>query len=149
MYTNILVPTDGSPVSLKAAKAAASLAKTLNARITALYVMPPYLPRLTSTGGIADRNGPHAANYRRSVERDAGNALRKVEDAAAEAKVTCAKVFVTDDTPWEGILKTARERKCDLIVMGSRGRGSVAAAILGSETAQVLSRSKTPVMVCR
>ena len=149
MYTNILVPTDGSPVSLKAAKTAATLAKTLKARIVALYVMPPYLPQLTSEGGLTGRDGTQAINHRRAVERDAGNALRKVEDAAAEAKVSCSKVFVTGDSPWEGILKTARERKCDLIVMGSRGRGSVAAAILGSETAQVLSRSKTPVMVCR
>jgi nucleotide-binding universal stress UspA family protein len=138
MYTNILVPTDGSPVSIKAAKTAASLARTLNAKIVALYVMPPYTPRISAD--LAER---------RAVERDAGNALRKVEDAAAEARVSCSKVFVTGDAPWEGILKTARERKCDLIVMGSRGRGSVAAAILGSETAQVLSRSKTPVMVCR
>ena len=138
MYTNILVPTDGSPVSIKAAKTAATLAKTLNARIVALYVMPPYLPRI-----------PGDLTERRAVERDAGNALRKVEDYAAEAKVSCSKVFVTGDAPWEGILRTARERKCDLIVMGSHGRGSVAAAILGSETAQVLSRSKTPVMVCR
>ena len=138
MYTNILVPTDGSPVSIKAAKTAATLAKTLNAKLVALYVMPPYVPSL---GGDQ--------SFRRTAERDAGNALRKVEDAAAEANVSCSKVFVTGDAPWEGILKTARERKCDLIVMGSRGRGSVAAAILGSETAQVLSRSKTPVMVCR
>jgi len=136
MYTNILVPTDGSPVSLKAARTATTLAKTLNARITALYVMPPCA------------HGP-SAEERRAVERDAGNALRKVEDAAAEAKVACSKVFARGDAPWEGILRTARERKCDLIVMGSRGRSSAAAAVLGSETAQVLSRSKTPVMVCR
>lgn len=149
MYTNILVPTDGSPVSLKAAKTAAELARSLHARIIALYVMPPYLPGLTGDGALSDPEGAAARSHRKAVERDAGTALRKVEDAAAEAKVSCAKVFVTDDTPWEGILKTARERKCDLIVMGSRGRGSVASAILGSETAQVLSRSKTPVMVCR
>jgi nucleotide-binding universal stress UspA family protein len=136
MYTNILVPTDGSPVSLKAARTATTLAKTLNARITALYVMPPCA------------HGP-SDEERRAIERDAGNALRKVEDAAAEAKVACSEVFVRGDAPWEGILKTARERKCDLIVMGSRGRSSTAAAILGSETAQVLTRSKTPVMVCR
>ena len=48
MYKHILVPTDGSALSLKAARAAAKLAAKLKAKITALYVMPPYMPRTTS-----------------------------------------------------------------------------------------------------
>ena len=43
MYRHILVPTDGSPLSLKAAKEAARLAKSHNARITAFYAIPPFV----------------------------------------------------------------------------------------------------------
>ena len=42
MYNHILVPTDGSPLSLKAAKAAANLAKSQKAKITAYYAIPPF-----------------------------------------------------------------------------------------------------------
>jgi nucleotide-binding universal stress UspA family protein len=51
--------------------------------------------------------------------------------------------------PWEGILRAARSRKCDLIVMASHGRRGLAGLLLGSETTKVLTHSKTPVLVCR
>ena len=69
--------------------------------------------------------------------------------AAVGSGVSCDKVFVTHDLPWAGIIKAARDRKCDVIVMGSRGRGGLAGLLLGSETTKVLSHSKTPVLVCR
>ena len=43
MYRHILIPTDGSPLSLKAARAGSKLAKHLNAKVTALYVIPPFV----------------------------------------------------------------------------------------------------------
>ena len=42
MYKHILVPTDGTPLSLKAAKTAGALAKRLKAKITTLYVITPF-----------------------------------------------------------------------------------------------------------
>ena len=47
MYKHILVPTDGSKLSLKAVKAAAGLAKLSRAKVTALYVIEPFTPRVT------------------------------------------------------------------------------------------------------
>ena len=44
MYKHILVPIDGSKLALKAAKEATALAKNLKARITALYVIAPFMP---------------------------------------------------------------------------------------------------------
>ncbi len=55
----------------------------------------------------------------------------------------------TDPQPWNAIIKTARNKKCDLIVMASHGRRGLAGLLLGSETTKVLTHSKVPVLVVR
>jgi nucleotide-binding universal stress UspA family protein len=54
---------------------------------------------------------------------------------------------VTRGKPVDVIVKTAEERNCDLIVMGSYGHGGLAGAIMGSTAQRVLRRSKRPVLV--
>ena len=49
----------------------------------------------------------------------------------------------------EEILKAAKKDKVDLIVMGSRGQGSIASMLLGSVTQKVLTQAEVPVMVVR
>jgi nucleotide-binding universal stress UspA family protein len=146
MYKHILVPTDGSPLSLKAARAAAKLAAKLKARITALYVMAPYMPRTTSEDIIY-----HAAysirEYEKDMRKTADKALARV--AAATGAAPCERLAKIHDRPWEAIIDAARSRKCDLIVMASHGRRGLAGLLLGSETQKVLTHSKTPVLVCR
>lgn len=150
MYKNILVPTDGSRLSLKAAREAAILAKSLKARITAVYVTEPYMPPMLSEGAGMHRTiGEDQASYKAAVARTAKAALKKVQDAAQSARVAFEGVATEGAQPWEGILKTAKQKKCDVIVMASHGRGVIAGALLGSETAKVLSNSKMPVLVCR
>jgi nucleotide-binding universal stress UspA family protein len=150
MYKHILVPTDGSTLSLKAAREAASLARSLKAKITAVYVVEPYMPPLMAEGATF-RNSitQDQATYRAAANKLANSALKKVRDTAAAAKVACEMISTTDSQPWEGILKTAKAKKCDVIVMASHGRGVLAGALLGSETNKVLAHSKTPVLVCR
>jgi nucleotide-binding universal stress UspA family protein len=150
MYKHILVPTDGSRLSLKAAKEAASLARSLKAKITAVYVVEPYMPPLMVEGAtLRGSITQDQAVYRAAATKLANVALKKVRDTAAAVKVRCEMVSTVDSQPWEGILKTARAKKCDVIVMGSHGRGVLAGALLGSETNKVLAHSKTPVLVCR
>jgi nucleotide-binding universal stress UspA family protein len=150
MYKHILIPTDGSKLSLKAAKEAANLARSLKAKLTAVYVMKPYMPPLMIEGAALHRSiTSDQTHHRAAATKSANAALRKVQKAAAAAKVDCEAVSMTDTQPWEGILKTAKDRKCDVIVMGSHVRGVIAGALLGSETNKVLSNSRTPVLVCR
>ena len=150
MYKNILVPTDGSKLSLKAAREAAVLAKSLKARITAVYVTEPYMPPMMSEGMTMNRSlTDDQAIYKAAIARTAATALKKVQKEAVGAKVAFEGVATEGSEPWEGILKTAKQKKCDVIVMASHGRGSLAGALLGSETTKVLSNSKTPVLVCR
>ena len=145
MYKHILVPTDGSALSLKAAKAAAELAKTVDAKVTALYVIPTYMPPTGEAAFLYDA-GYTPEMYRKATEASAKNALAKVEKSAG---VKVEKVFLTNDQPWQGIIDTAKARKCDLIVMASHGRKGMSALLLGSETQKVLTHSKVPVLVCR
>jgi nucleotide-binding universal stress UspA family protein len=51
--------------------------------------------------------------------------------------------------PWEAIVRTADEQKCDLILMASHGRKGITGLLLGSETTKVLSHSKVPVLIWR
>lgn len=148
MYKHILIPTDGSPLSLKAVKIGARLAKNLKAKVTALYVIPPYqAPQGMESIAHAEYYSP--TKYAAGMRKIAGDAIAKVKRVADAQKVSCQAVAVTERTPWEGIVKTARTKKCDLIVMASHGRRGLTGLLLGSETTKVLTHSKTPVLVCR
>jgi nucleotide-binding universal stress UspA family protein len=146
MYKHILVPTDGSALSLKAARAAARLAAPLKAKITTVYVSAPFPPPI-SADGIVYHHSYSEAEYERDIEKVAGKATRKVE--AQAGGVSCTKVSAVSEHPWKAIIKLAASKKCDLIVMASHGRRGLAGLLLGSETQKVLTHSKIPVLVCR
>ncbi len=148
MYSHILVPTDGSPLSLKGARAAVQLAGRINAKITAVYVYPPYSAPYAGDG-IFFGTKLAVEEYTATMSKLAEKALAKVAEMASDAKVPCEGEAVVNDTPWEGIIKAASKRKCDTIVMGSHGRGGISGVVLGSQTNRVLAHSKIPVLVCR
>ena len=149
MYKHILVPTDGSKLSLKAVKEAAAIAKLSKAKVTAFYVIEPYMPSVSDDSLIPFSLARQQAEYKGVSESAARAALDKAAAAFSPAKVACEKVFATDPHPWHGILEAARKRRCDLIVMASHGRSGLAGLLIGSETHKVLAHSKTPVLVCR
>jgi nucleotide-binding universal stress UspA family protein len=68
---------------------------------------------------------------------------------AARGGVSCETVDVEHDQVYQGILDTAADRDCDLIVMASHGRSGISAIVLASETLKVLTHSKLPVLACR
>ena len=59
------------------------------------------------------------------------------------------EIIVKKGNPVEVILETADENSCDLIVMGTHGRGSLVDAMMGSTARRVVRRSKKPVLVVR
>jgi nucleotide-binding universal stress UspA family protein len=149
MYKHILVPTDGSLLSLKAAKAAVGVAKPFGAKISAVYVIPAYSPARLSDSMLVYPGYVSPSQYKVQTERRARSALAKVEALARVAGVSCASLFLTGNEPWKSIIQATRSRRCDLVVMASHGRRGLAALLLGSETTKVLTHSKTPVLVCR
>ena len=146
MYRHILVATNGSPLSMKAVRNAVKLAASLGARLTAVYVMPPFVPP-TAYEAVAFHIAYTVDRYEKSTRKAADGILGRA--VAAAGKLKCGTAVVADVDPWKGILDTARARKCDLVVMASHGRRGLAAVLLGSETQKVLAHAKLPVLVVR
>jgi len=149
MYKHILIPTDGSRLSGKGAKAGVQLAKALGARVTGVYVAAPYYQPPTYVEGGVYIPGVSAQAYRKVSEKQARKALAPVEAAARKARVRCTTKMLTANKPSEGILRAARTLRCDAIAMASHHRGRVSALLLGSETRRVLLQSRVPVVVFR
>jgi nucleotide-binding universal stress UspA family protein len=149
MYRHILVPTDGSPLSNRAARAAARLAGKHNARITALYSIEPFSPPTNGADAIAFSATYSPKEYEAGMRKVADKALAKVRAAAAAENVPFTGISVIQGHPWEAIVNAAKQKKCDLIVMASHGRRGLAGLLLGSETQKVLTHTRTPVLVCR
>jgi nucleotide-binding universal stress UspA family protein len=147
MYTNLLVATDGSKHSEKAVAHAIGLAGKLGARVTAFYAAPDYPEPVYSEGIIYEVMS--RKDYAAMATADAQKILAQVAKKAAAAKVECETRHALSRAPWEAILAAAKKNKCDAIVMGSHGRGGLAALFLGSETQKVLAHSKLPVIVAR
>jgi len=149
MYKHILVATDGYSLSRKAASSAVELAGLLGARLTAFHMIPDFVAPGFFGGveGISELRSP--GSYRRSTERYAKRLLAPIAARAMRRGVTCDPVFVTGKLPWEAIIRAAKTRRCDLIVMASHGQRGVSGVLLGSETAKVLTHSRIPVLVCR
>jgi nucleotide-binding universal stress UspA family protein len=148
MFKNILLPVDGSRLALKGAKAGIRLAKALRARVTAVYVIPPFMPVAYGDAAVyVPALSP--LEYRRATEKGARKALAAVEAVAKKARVRCKSRHLTAVQVYDGILRTARRARCDCVAMASHGRGGLAGVLLGSETTRVLAHSKVPVLVLR
>jgi nucleotide-binding universal stress UspA family protein len=147
MYQRILVPTDGSPLSKKAARSAVELAATLGAEVVALNVVPRY-PTSYFEGAIALPPAEVARAEKQWAEQ--GQALAdEVLRAAQKAGVRAKAVTVRSDLVAEAILAAARKHRCDLVVMASHGRKGLKRLLLGSETQHVLTHGNIPVLVLR
>lgn len=149
MYKHILVPTDGSRVSAHAEETAVQLAKSLDARITAVHVLLPYPGRALGEIRSVGVETPSAAEYRASVEKRGKAVLRRVTARASRAGVAAESELVYDESTSNALERTASRRGCDLIVVASNGRTGIERLFVGSVTSKLLRGTRTPVLVCR
>jgi nucleotide-binding universal stress UspA family protein len=145
MYKHILIATDGSELSEKAVRQGIALAKTLNARVTATTVFPPFHTFAVTPMMVTDT----PEEYREDCKALGEKYLGVVARAANIAGVPCDVVQAEHEHPYQAIIDTAAKTGCDLIAMASHGRKGVSALLLGSETTKVLTHSRIPVFVCR
>lgn len=148
MYSHILVPTDGSELSINAAHQAIELAKLCKARLTAIMVSPTYR-QLQQDGFIVPTSNTVRERWEEQMTERAQKVLDGICAAAGKSGVQCASVHAFGDSPYEAIIETANKHGCDMIAMGSHGHGGVKQLFVGSETSRVLSHTKIPVMVYR
>jgi nucleotide-binding universal stress UspA family protein len=145
MFKHVLIATDGSELATKALHAGLGLAKSLGAKVTAIAITEPrtnLVPDKTAKSARADEYDAALANAAQAV-------LTNAEAEARKLGVSCATVHVANEFPAEGILKEAKTRGCDVIVMASHGRRGLARLLLGGETLRVVTHSPIPVLVCR
>ena len=147
MYSNLLVPTDGSKLSDKAVAQAIDLAQAIKAKITAFHASPDY-PTPVYTDGVSIELIPKR-EYMKQAKADAMKILDRVAMKATSAGVECTTAHAIAAAPWEAILACAKKSRCDAIVMASHGHSGLTALLLGSETTKVLTHSKLPVLVVR
>ena len=147
MFKNILIPTDGSPLSQKAVVQGVALAKSVGAKVTAFFAAPPATPIVYRDHLPVGYATP--GEHEEMIRKTAAKYLGVVKRAAKKAGISCESVHVTSDYPEEGILKVAQKKKCDLIVMATHGQGGLRGMFIGSVTQKVLNQAKIPVMVFR
>lgn len=139
MFKNILLAVDGSEHALKAARLAGEMARLTNANlwvITSFDPIPTYLGEPNLSQVITART--------REAESTLNAALEEVGQVPGELKTQ-----VLEGPPAEAILKVAAVREVDLIVMGTRGLGRLAGALLGSQSQKVVSHASCPVLLAR
>ncbi|WPH19658.1 universal stress protein [Variovorax paradoxus] len=148
MYKRILVPTDGSSLSEQAAATAIDLALLAGAELVSVTVA--HLQPYGYFEGSMVLNQREIEASQEQVEQSAQRMVDAVRSAAIAKGVRSAQAIVMKSNQVaEAIIATAKNQQCDLIVMASHGRRSLARLLMGSETLHVLTHSHIPVLVLR
>lgn len=145
MYTHILLPTDGSEVSLRAVDAGIELAHALGAKVHALHVMAPFVALTYFTEMVQLPE----TTYTEQAIANARDVLDEVRRRADASGVSCDGEFRFDAQPAAAIIDCAGKHACDLVVMGSHGRSGFDRLLLGSQTYKVIQLGRIPVLVCK
>jgi nucleotide-binding universal stress UspA family protein len=144
MYKHILLPIDGSDLSLRAVDAGIALATRIDASVFAFHVLPPF-PAVTYFAELllAPQNV-----YTKEAVAGAERILSEVHRRADAAGVTFDSGFEFNHRPYVAIIGASAKHKCDLIVMGSHSWHGFDRLLLGSETHKVILNCDLPVLVC-
>jgi nucleotide-binding universal stress UspA family protein len=140
MFQNVLIAVDGSRDADQALTQAVDLAEGQHARLTILsaVVAPPAAAYLGA-------GGPAAASIAREAEGETEALLRA---AAAQVPAHLPVTTILSREPVRlALLHQIEAGHHDLVVMGSRGRGALRSALLGSVSHYVLNHSPVPVLV--
>ncbi|MCX8032178.1 MAG: universal stress protein [Thermoleophilia bacterium] len=127
-FRRILLAYDGSEDSEKAAALAITLAEKFDSTIIVCHAFG-HMPQTSKPSEVRRLVNP-------------------LVDRLAKLGIPTL-VAVPDALPAQGILDAAEEHHADLILMGSRGRGTFANLLLGSTSERVLRYAKVPVMIAR
>ena len=139
MFKNILVAVDGSEHALKAAQVAGDMARSMeaNLRVVTVYEpLPSYLGEPYLQRAISECLG-QAQSILKEALNEIGSIPGELETEILEGSVA------------EAILTILETRNIDLVVMGTRGRGRLVSALLGSQSQKVVQLAPCPVLLMR
>jgi nucleotide-binding universal stress UspA family protein len=137
MFQNIILAYDGSEYSNKALKCAQSIAERFEATLWLVHIFPH----------TSDLMGYEDFEKFFAKRKSTGQAVLDT----ARQKLGTTKFIVNEELhegpEAESILKIAENRKADLIVMGTRGLGTLKSFLVGSVSRKVIHHASCPVMV--
>jgi len=142
-FEKILFASDLSEFSEYAGKYAMSLAQKYSSKLYVVHVVEP-VERFTYTFDFALDYETHY----KTMENRAKELLNEIVDSVREKGLDTEGILLSGE-PFVEIIKCAREREVDLIVMATHGRTGIEHLLLGSVTEKVLRKSPCPVMVVR
>ena len=147
MFKRILIPIDGSDLALKSVATGVKLASELGAQVIFLHAMEPYIAPYAAEVALMDSRTQEMFDLQIHDDNDRilGDA-KKIADAAGVANRAVSAVSSRAEVFIE---KTVNEFGCDLIIIGTHGRGAVGRFVMGSVTARLLPISPVPVLVYR
>jgi len=143
MFKRILLPTDGSPLSVQGTNTGIALASKLGASVHGLHVISPvspmaYMaePALFNLDALPEQMTDLARGY-----------LAELRQRAEAAGLAYSGEYVTAAHTHQAIIEAATRQACDLIVMASHGWHGLDRLLLGSETHKVMLAGVLPVLV--
>lgn len=147
MFSNILVALDGSSHSLKACKLAADLSEIYKANIIlATVITPNHLPeelqRFAKSEHMEDPNLS-------SLQMIASNILDEANNCLEGKKLVLVEKVVGEGFASDVLVNIAKEKNCDLIVLGTRGLSDFASLVLGSVSHRVANNAACSVLTVR
>ena len=141
LYDRILVPTDGSVEGERAVAHALDLAAVHDATVHAVHVVDT-----ASYAGMSMEASWEGLG--RLLRSDADEAVTAVEELAAGTGVDVSTAVV-EGSPSREIVRYAEGNDCDLVVMGTHGRGGIDRLLLGSVAEKVVRAAAVPVLTVR
>ena len=135
----ILHPTDFSDSAQSSFQFACALATDMKARLIVFHVVPPM-------GALVDDLIDYTSP---DHEHRAWTRLRDLQQAALDGFGLEIDIDLSEGDPGAEILKTARQRGCDLIVMGTHGRTGLRHLLMGNVAERVVRKAGCPVLTAR
>lgn len=142
MYSDILVPTDGSESSTAAVEQSLAIAESEGATVHFLHVID------VGTEMSASGVGTIADELSKTLEQEANEALDSATAQAEEAGVDHERILL-EGVPHESIVEYGAEHDVDLITMGASGRSGLKEHLLGSTTDRVVRSIEQSVLLAR
>jgi len=143
MYKRILIATDGSDKSKKAAEEGIELAKALGAQVVALNVVNEVV-----IASAVRQLGSDRKEVETKLKAAGGKAVDDIKAMGTKAGVG-VDTIVRIGAPANAVIDVAESEKTDLIIMGSHGESGVSKLLIGSVVQKVLYWATIPVLVVR
>lgn len=148
---NILVPLDGSQNSTRGLDVAIYIARQCHAIVTGIYIIPiSIMTAIPSSALFYPPSTVPSFNIVKKLKDDAKRFLESAKVRAAQRGIML-KTVIMEGQPGLDVIRVAhnKKNKVDLIVVGSRGRGSAKEIFFGSTSNYILHKAKMPVIVVK